>query len=699
VVENISRWLRSVRPKTDADDDWTSTPEAGEVLAAVHRMIGTAGDANGKTTAGRARTRPTVGRQLWLPAVALACAAAVAVALASTGGTTGTARPGAIAAAPHLPAIRPAALLLNNYSSCTDLLAGLRAHTAAGVGPYGLPGRQMAYPKFGVAIKHVAASAPSTAGANTSTTNVQEAGVDEPDIVKTAGDRLVTITDGVLRVVDDASQKVTGSLDLTAYEGWQNAQLLVDGDHALVILGGGYGGYSYPVPAYARATGGVLSSLSTYLFVDLTGRPKVTGSLRAAGSYLDARLVGSTVRLVVSSAPTINFPNFSGSAAKSKAANQGVVRQAPLTAWLPQYSITNGADTTKYTVPCEQVSHPADYTGASMLTIYTLDLTHLGATPKPVSVAADGDTVYATSSSLYIASNPNWYCCPSPATATATAQQTEIHRFDITGSTQPTYLGSGSIRGRLLSQYSLSDYAGSLRIATTSGGFGSATQSSSVYVLNADTLKATGHVDGLGKGEQIYAVRFMGPVAYVVTFQQTDPLYVVDLHDPAAPKVAGTLQLTGYSDYLHDAGNGRLIGVGQEASRAGRVAGLQVSLFDVNKPAVPTRTGHVVRSDAPGEANLDPHAFLYWQPTGLVVIPVQSWTPTQSGKVLVLKVSGATLSAVGLLANPLATGSTDDGLGIQRSLIVDGALWTVSGSGVQVSDPSTLTRQAWIPFA
>lgn len=711
MVDNLSRWLRAVRPETDADGGWPATPEAEALLAAVQRTIAATGQANGAARAGtrrRALARGAAGRRFLLPAGALAVAAAVAVALIWTGGTpprAGRGTTGALAPAPggvpRLPAIRPAALLLSNYSSCPDLLAGLRSHTAATVGPYGLPMQPSPY-LFGLqrnalAPSSAASMGPGTTSPDTSSTNVQEPGVDEPDIVKIDGSRLITLTDGVLRVVDVANHTITGSLDLTMYVGWQDAQLLVDGDRALIVLGGGMPGSVGPrmvMPGYWQTTGAA-TAMSTYLFVNLAGAPKVTGSLRATGSYLAARLIGSTVRLVVRSGPSINLPVYAGSDAKSLAANRAAVRRAPLSAWLPQYSLTQGAATTDYTVPCQQVSHPAAYTGASLLTIYTLDLTHLGAPPNPVSVAADGDTVYATSNSLYLASNPDWSCCPSPGVP---AQQTEIHRFDISGSSPPTYLGSGSVPGRLLSQYSLSDYAGSLRIATTSGGFGSASQSSGVYVLNADTLAVTGQVAGLGKGEQIYAVRFIGALAYVVTFRQTDPLYVLDLHDPAAPKLVGSLQLDGYSDYLHDAGNGRLIGVGQQTSAAGQVAGVQVSLFDVSAPAKPMRTARVVLANTPGETTLDPHAFLYWPPTGLVVVPVQTWTPTQAGKVLVLKVAGATLSRIGVLANPLATGALDDGLGIQRSLIVDGALWTVSGSGVQVSDPSTLTRQSWISF-
>lgn len=128
------------------------------------------------------------------------------------------------------------------------------------------------------------------------------------------------------------------------------------------------------------------------------------------------------------------------------------------------------------------------------------------------------------------------------------------------------------------------------------------------------------------------------------------------------------------------------------------VAGTQVSLFDVSDPAAPKRVGQVVVSGARGEGSFDPHAFLYWQPTGLVVAPLDSWSPKYAGQVLVLDVQGNTLTKVGTLSNPLSTSMSDDGLGIQRSLLVDGKLWTLSGGGVQVVDPTTLAKQAWVPF-
>jgi uncharacterized secreted protein with C-terminal beta-propeller domain len=244
----------------------------------------------------------------------------------------------------------------------------------------------------------------------------------------------------------------------------------------------------------------------------------------------------------------------------------------------------------------------------------------------------------------------------------------------------------------------MSEYQGELRIATTTSRRAASGESSSVYVLNAETLKTTGHVDDLGPDEQIYAVRFIGPMAYVVTFRQFDPLYVVDLRDPARPRLAGTLDLTGFSAYLHDAGGGRLIGVGQEIAR-NEPNGMQVSLFDVTTPSKPTRIGHVVVPRASGgQPGFDPHTFLYWDPTGLVVVPMHAWMQDESGRVLVLRVSGLHLDKIGTIANPRSAGSTGDRRGIQRAMIVDDRLWTISGSGIRVSDQSTLASEGFIPF-
>jgi uncharacterized secreted protein with C-terminal beta-propeller domain len=707
MADELDRWLAAARPHTPADDGWADSAAGDRTLSAIHRV--------------NRRMTHLPRRDFWLHTqriVLVAAAAVVVVAIAMPGDS----KPGKSAIPPN-PA-HPANMALVAYHNCADMLSGLRTHTAANVGPWGLSGSYDPRLVYSVPVR-AAVPSPQAAGATDSgapthsTTNVHEIGVDEPDLVKSNGDRIVTVSGGWLRVIDTATKKITGSLRLSDSAGGQAADLLVSGDRALVLLSPA-AGYKLPLPAGPEGDGSGMAgpdgTKSTYLLVDLSGTPRVLDTLSPNGQYVDARMVGSTIRLVVRSTPNISFPTDNDSnlsTAQRTARNQAIVRKAPLSAWLPTYDVTWSGSTR--TVPCGQVSHPADYTGTSMLTIYTIDLAQGFGNVSPVTLAADGDTVYGTHDSLYIASNPDWFVCcvavaasgssiPSTPIRKPPAEKTEIHRFDITGPGAPRYLGSGSVPGRLLSQYSLSDYDGYLRVATTTSGVNGTTRttrasSSSVYVLAADTLKVTGHVGGLGAGEQIYAVRFVGPLGYVVTFRQTDPLYVLDLHDPAAPREAGELKLTGYSAYLHPAGDGRLIGVGQEANSLGRVAGLQVSLFDVTDASAPQRLARVVRPDAVGEGQLDPHAFLYWPATGIAVVPIEAWSGTAGGKVLVLKVSASGLATVGLISHPARQPSGPYGqTGIQRSMVIGDSIWTLSAAGLKVSAMSTLADQAWIPF-
>ncbi|MER6513081.1 beta-propeller domain-containing protein [Nonomuraea sp. NPDC001636] len=670
---------------------------------------------------------------------------AAALAMATTACTSA-----ATGQAP-VPKVTLDAVRLVAYDSCDDMLSGLREHAAENVGPWGFGGPQIMY------MEDTAATARAKTTSDTpehSTTNVHEAGVDEPDLVKTDGNRIVTVVDGTLRVIDTATKKVTASLKLTKKDEptFAPADLLLSGDRALVLFrGGDIMVKSFAPPGETR-----------YVVVDLAGQPKVLSTIRAQGSYVDARMIGSTVRLVTRSQPDITFPepkNPDASEADRKKANQDVVRRAPLSAWLPTVEITGGSGAVKKdTVRCERVSHPADYTGTSLLTVHSIDLTQdVAATgTEPISLAADGDTVYGSGTSLYVASNPRWWFPvvtepmpvepvptatdgaapavePTPSdppvtadptvttdptvtavpavtssapatpatsepvpTPTAPPEETEVHRFDISAAGAPSYVASGKVPGRLLNQYSLSEYEGHLRVATTLTSTDGGNSASSVYVLDAATMAKAGEVGGLGKGERIYSVRFIGPVGYVVTFKQVDPLYTLDLRDPAAPKVTGELKITGYSAYLHPGADGRLIGIGQEASDKGRTLGTQVSLFDVSDPAAPRRLSQLFQKESGSEAEWDPHAFLYWPKTGLSVLPLM--TPKESGA-LVLKIDDSAVKKLGMIKHP--THQDKDYTyqpGIQRSIVIGDAVWTLSWDGLQVNDATTLARQAWIPL-
>jgi uncharacterized secreted protein with C-terminal beta-propeller domain len=336
------------------------------------------------------------------------------------------------------------------------------------------------------------------------------------------------------------------------------------------------------------------------------------------------------------------------------------------------------------------VSLPDTYSGTSLLTVATFDLSAAAlGTGDPVSIAADGGIVYANGPSLYVANDQRWRTYYSPTAKRVGAvvqvpQRTQLFKFAIAGAAKPRYVAAGEVPGWLLNQYSMSEWDGRLRVATT------ADDASSVYVLEqrGGGLVEAGHVGGLGKGEKIHSVRFIGTAGYVVTFRQTDPLYTLDLSDPSAPKAVGELKITGYSAYLHPAGDGRLIGVGQEANEKGRVQGLQVSLFDVRNPAAPARLSQFQVPGTSSAAEWDPHAFLYWPATGLLVLPM-----TRSGP-LVLSVGDKAIAKSGTITHPASQYTM-----IDRSLVIGGTLWTLSGAGLQANDMATLAQQAWLPFA
>ncbi len=636
----------------------------------------------------------------------------------------------------------PGTLQLTAFDSCGQALREFKASARQYVGPYGF---QFGGPDSGGrADAEAGAAAPdaqrgaapgsAATAPEHSTTNTHEAGVDEPDVVKTDGNRIVSVVDGVLRVVDTASRTQTATLPLFAAQRPEGVpppagvSLLLRGDQALVVLAHSPAFDAMPegpgVPPKSEVAGPEL------LLVDLSGQPRVTSRMTLDGEYLDARMVGDNVRLVVRSAPRLPFRQPGGDTAppaRLQEANQTVLAESRIDDWLPRYEIDTGGRVSRGRVGCGAVSRPViekssprfAATGTSLLTVVSLNLgASVLSARDAVSIVADGRTVYGTGGSLYIA-NDQRFVMPMGVRGFPGREakpRTAIYKFDVSKPGTPRHTATGAVPGWILNQYALSEYDGHLRVATTTMSAAGPVQpdqpiapdapgrtESAVHVLahQGDRLVSVGKVSGLGKGEQIYAVRFLGPVGYVVTFRQVDPLYVVDLRDPRHPKATGELKITGYSAYLHPAGPGRLIGVGQEANRQGQRMGVQVSLFDVSEPAAPGRLAqyHVRYSETMAE--YDPHAFLYWQKTGLLVVPITTHatepvdgrTAPPPGGALVLKLSGDGFTELGTVSHP-----GDYRAMVQRSLYIGGTLWTVSQAGLKANDAATLGSQGWIPF-
>ena len=237
-------------------------------------------------------------------------------------------------------------------------------------------------------------------------------------------------------------------------------------------------------------------------------------------------------------------------------------------------------------IPAKDICVMSEVQDSSYVVVSTLDATNHKETFNSTAVLGGGENVYCTQNNLYVTSGRYEETISSKDGAVAeifmiddsALYTTEILKFDISGE-KIQYKTKGKVKGTALNQFSIDEYNNYLRIATTTGNFQSATNN--LYILN-DELSIVGEIEGIAKGETIKSVRFMGDTGYVVTFEQTDPLFVIDLKDPESPEVLGELKIPGFSNYLHPVTENYLLGIGVNGDEKGAGNGMKVSLFDVS---------------------------------------------------------------------------------------------------------------------
>lgn len=284
-------------------------------------------------------------------------------------------------------------------------------------------------------------------------------------------------------------------------------------------------------------------------------------------------------------------------------------------------------------VPCDQVLHPTAPSGGEATLVVTLPAQGEVAPERAAEVIGSGQLVHVTDDAVYLA---------TPVWDGGSAPRTGLYRFDAA---TLAHTGSGAVEGTLLNQYAMSDHEGFLRVALTHPQVFGGGNPEPVPAVDLDlapgrpdesdrgeplnevvVLDTDGELDVVGRtarfghpGETLHGIRFVGAVAYAVTFLTTDPFYVVDIGDPAAPAVVGEVELPGFSAYLHPIADGLVVGVGPGAD--GRAA---MRLFDVADPARPTVVDtEVLGDDTP--VTWDPHAFLGLG-GGRLALPATSWS-------------------------------------------------------------------------
>ncbi len=675
---------------------------------------------------------------------------------------------------------------LETVGDCDALLARLINEGLERVGPYGFgsgyfwgPGilegdRDLAAAgddSAGGPATTVVASEPSQGGADGqdgfSQTNTQEVDVDEADIVKTDGTRLIVVAEGTVRVLDitGSQPSLVHTIDIGDFGG---GELFINGDQAL-LMGTSWSQVPIMRADAARSIRPEGEEITRITTIDLNDGT-VGRTIEFVGRYLSAREADGSVRVVIAAGmgnfPWL-YPSNPGAEDAAIEANKDLLRRSTIDDWLPAYRVVEDGDAVESGLlfDCDRTHLPMEFAGFGSIGILTVDADAGFTVTDSVGVITDGQTVYASTDRLTVATPryPEWDF-ETGLVKDGEIARTALHNFDITDPVRATYMASGRVDGTLLNQYSLSEYDGFLRVATTRqvGTDWNDTVSAVVILAERDgALVETGRVDGLGKGEQIFAVRYQGDLAYVVTFRQTDPLYVIDLSDPGAPKARGELKIPGFSSYLHPLGEGLLLGVGQDATDQGRTTGAQMSLFDVTDPDNPVRidTLPLGSKNSSSIVQWDARAFNYWSPTNTAIVPVESWDERSdrdgnTAKAVLVRVENRSLIDAGSVRHPPTRQCegvyyTEDVDGvvaeeppattvpepaadedppetttipvpidagggvapiapeewcwtwtpqILRTVVADGTLYTVSTAGVHSFDFATLTPGVWVDF-
>lgn len=546
------------------------------------------------------------------------------------------------------------------------------------------------------------------AGVEFSGTNVQVTGVDEPDIVKTDGRRIITVSGGVLTVVDVSGAEPTVAGHVVLDE-TPDGELLLHGDRVLAIRNDAGG---IRLEGKVDERGRTQSETVVIDEVLLDGTPRRGRTMRVEGRYVSSRSVGGTARIVINSFP--EEPGFVRPLNRdgiplAVELNRQVVEETTLSDWLPDYSLVNADGSVleggEPFLACDRVHVPGEFGGFGTASVLTVDLTQPLAPDDGAATFAVAETVYASLRNLYVATSA-WVSASDLAGSeiagrAAERYATSIHKFSFGTGGAAAYEASGAVDGHLLNQFAFHERGGHLFVAATDGPpgrFGGTVSRIVALGQRGDRLVEVGEVGDLGRGERIFAVRYIGDRAYVVTFRRVDPLYVVDLSDPTRLTVLGELKIPGFSSYLHPIGDGLLVGVGRDSDEWGWDRGMKISLFDVSDATNPREIDVWTLEGAYTDVGTDHRSFLWWARDQLMVLPVnvRYWESDEPSGAYIFKVTRpGGLERFGRVDHS-RDGRQEEPL--RRSLVIGQDLWTMSASLLQRNDIGTLERGDRVPL-
>ena len=421
---------------------------------------------------------------------------------------------------------------------------------------------------------------------NYGTTNTQEQDVDEGDLIKTDGKYLYVTrrNNSIVSIVDIQNNKLEkiSQIEIKADEDIQ--EIYINGSN-LIIVGVAYdftqSETKEDTTSGARLYGADIAYGIGNLFVkvyDISNikEPELVTEYSQQGQYENSRMIGTKFYCV-----STYYVN--------------VARDDYKDYCVPETTINGVCEP----IPAGCISVIESSKSSTYAVITTLDIAK-DKEPESEAILGDCDNLYASSQGMFLSEN-DW--------TEKSEEYTKIYRFEYT-ETGIEYMCMGKVPGYIKNQFAMSYDGEYFKIATTKNSVtvdGDAVtmsidgRTNNLYIIN-DQMQIVGKVEDLAKGETIQSVRYIGNTAYVVTFRQTDPLFVIDLSDPTNPTVKGELKITGFSEYLHPITNTLLVGVGQDGTESGTNGDCKISLFDVSDPTKPFEASKVTVAN--GNANV-----------------------------------------------------------------------------------------------
>jgi uncharacterized secreted protein with C-terminal beta-propeller domain len=489
-------------------------------------------------------------------------------------------------------------------------------------------------------------------------TTLQEVGVDEADVVKTDGDYIYVISGEELNIVEvesGARMVNRGSVELEGH----GRDIYLYGD-TIVAITAQYGGFllgpvvaevdvvadeaavAEPDDEEGTETGdesdvepGFVPSpddnqmvyerpkvIVTVIDVSDRDDPRVTSVTRLEGSQALSRMVDGVLHLVIPNYPEYYFDVF-----PMLGRPELVVGDVEPELFLPGYERidADGSRSEGELITWESLYRPEEPGGFGVITVVSMDIEN-DAEFTSVGIVAEPQHIYSSREALYI-TNARYIISPGEE------QVTQVYKFRYENrGVRP--VAAGSVPGHVLNQYSMGEYQGYLRVATTTMPvffFAERTEEpvNAVYVLGEQegALTIVGSVKNIAPRETIQSARFIGDRGYVVTFEQIDPLFTLDLSNPTDPRIIGELKVPGFSTFIVPMDRDHLLTVGQYVPVDGLRwnTAIQLSIFDVSDFANPEQVHHLIIGEESGswsDALWDPKAFTYYAERGLVAMPI-----------------------------------------------------------------------------